>query len=218
MPGGGEVMLYSRSKKTITITERRSGGVGWDEAEQKMKPQDWSCWSPDLSSWNLSCSSSGRPSGASAFAQPPAAQCHPPGPSAGVSIQWPLTGGARCFQIVWGSCLWPCDGSPCHPLLFCPASASRFLSHLAHCLPQVPIWPHFLPHIFCLCPPPHPTPQRHVPDPQNSCWFCIFQDREGEKCKGETVLFHVIPGKAVFLKWEEGTSVHLGAFGKTLLW
>ena len=40
MPGGGEVMLYSRSKKTITITERRSGGVGWDEAEQKMKPQD----------------------------------------------------------------------------------------------------------------------------------------------------------------------------------
>lgn len=26
MPGGGEVMLYSRSKKTITITERRSGG------------------------------------------------------------------------------------------------------------------------------------------------------------------------------------------------
>ena len=132
---------------------------------------------------NLSCSSSGCPSGASAFAQPLAAQCHPPGPSARISTQWPRWEGHHAPKLFGAPGYGLVTGSPCRSLLFCPASASGFLSHLAHCLPRVPIWPHFLPHVICLCLTSNPTPQRHVPDRQNSCWFCIFQDKKERNVK-----------------------------------
>ena len=112
MPGGGEVMLYSRSKKTITITERRSGGWVGMRLSKRWSLNTWGAEAQIYPTGTMSCSSSGCPSGASAFAQPPAAQCHPPGPFARVSIQWPLMGGAQCSQIVWCSWLWLCDGIP----------------------------------------------------------------------------------------------------------
>lgn len=63
-----------------------------------------------------------------------------------------------------------------------------------------------------------PYLSKACPRPAEQLLILYISGQEGEKCKGKTVLFHVIPDKAVFLKWEDGTSVHLGAFGNSLLW